>query len=242
MTDSTYSAYKIEALCVFEPHMIPKKTMLKVLSVFRVHFVKELYEGQEKEYDVVFIDVNCLQMLMKSGLNCFNKPIILLRNATEKDTTENLPSFVEASLMLNAAVLEALCISIELMANIKGLEPLHAASTHYGVTEEEEFLDITNQIITTFILEEDLTICFIAKRLAISTYKFRTKIKCITGITAVKYLLNQRLELAKIKIEKEHLFVNEAALETGFSSMSYFSKTFKNYFGYYPSDIKKTSY
>ena len=63
----------------------------------------------------------------------------------------------------------------------------------------------------------------------------RNRVKSITGITIKEYLRNYRLEKAQLLIEEGIGTLGEIAGATGHSSLSYFSKRYKIYFGKSPS-------
>ncbi len=55
------------------------------------------------------------------------------------------------------------------------------------------------------------------------------------NISPTKYIHQVRLETAKELLEKQHISISEVAYATGFESLSYFSKSFKNKYGQAPS-------
>ena len=75
----------------------------------------------------------------------------------------------------------------------------------------------------------------IAAALSISPVTLRRRIKKHTGMTAVQYIRQYRLQIAKFLLGNEGYNVQETALKTGFMSHSYFTKSFKNTFGVSPS-------
>jgi len=65
------------------------------------------------------------------------------------------------------------------------------------------------------------------------------KIKALTGYTTVELIRNFRLNRAAELIKKESATVAEIAYEVGFSSPSYFTESFKAYFGKLPSELNE---
>ncbi|MEO2129613.1 MAG: helix-turn-helix transcriptional regulator, partial [Christiangramia sp.] len=63
------------------------------------------------------------------------------------------------------------------------------------------------------------------------------KIKALTGLTANELIRKIRLERAKELLEQAgQVSVSEVSYNVGFSSPSYFSKCFKEYFGMLPKE------
>jgi transcriptional regulator GlxA family with amidase domain len=70
--------------------------------------------------------------------------------------------------------------------------------------------------------------------------KFYRKIKSLTGQSGQELLQNLRMKRAhQILSEKKGLRVAEVAYMVGFTNPKYFSKCFKETFGFPPSDLVK---
>ena len=83
-------------------------------------------------------------------------------------------------------------------------------------------VDYINKNISTDISIDD--ICSVVN---ISKYYFCRQFKKHTGMTVMKYILKTRIVLAKIDLKKTNLSVSEISEKYGFSSISYFSRVFK---------------
>ena len=70
--------------------------------------------------------------------------------------------------------------------------------------------------------------------------KFRQAFKKSTGLSPNQYYLNIRINKAKDLLTATSLTVNEIAWHTGFDSIFYFSKLFKNKNGVSPRDYRNT--
>lgn len=57
-----------------------------------------------------------------------------------------------------------------------------------------------------------------------------------TGLTVVQYITQCRMNAANILLTVQHMPVNQVYSEVGYSNPFYFSKRFKQYFGYSPSE------
>lgn len=85
-------------------------------------------------------------------------------------------------------------------------------------------------------LKEDLSVDNLASRYYISKYHLMRKFKEETGFTLHNYIVNKRLLMARTLIS-EGMPVTKAALESGFSEYSTFSRAYRKQFGATPSII-----
>jgi AraC-like DNA-binding protein len=73
----------------------------------------------------------------------------------------------------------------------------------------------------------------------LSYNRFRTVFKNNTGFSLQQYLIHERLEHAKRLMINTDLSLKEISAKTGFNSLFYFSKVFKNKMGYSPGQIRR---
>jgi signal transduction histidine kinase/ligand-binding sensor domain-containing protein/DNA-binding response OmpR family regulator len=100
-------------------------------------------------------------------------------------------------------------------------------------SKDEEFL----RNLISFINEnysKELTIDFLAGECNLSRTVFYNKIKGLTGTSPIEFVRKIKLRIAANLLEKG-FNVSEAAFKTGFTDVKYFSRLFKNQFGYSPS-------
>lgn len=74
------------------------------------------------------------------------------------------------------------------------------------------------------------------KELGLNRNQLQKKVKDVTGHTPVEYFKVFRLEKANKLIREGHANVSEAAFQTGFNQLAYFSSSYKKHFGKSPSD------
>lgn len=86
---------------------------------------------------------------------------------------------------------------------------------------------------------EDVTSTDIAENLYISTSHFCRIFKQNFGHCFQKFLCMYRIEKAKAMLKNESLSISEISVLTGFKSFSYFSKMFKEYTAYTPSEYRQ---
>ena len=78
----------------------------------------------------------------------------------------------------------------------------------------------------------------LAREIGYSRSSIQKKIKILTGKTTSQLIREFRLERARQLIQQDAGFLSEIALAVGFNSLSYFSNSYKEYFGVPPSKIK----
>ncbi|MCL5245306.1 ATP-binding protein [Cellulophaga sp. 20_2_10] len=105
---------------------------------------------------------------------------------------------------------------------------------------DKEFIQKVLVYINENIGDPDLNVESLAYELNLSRSQFYRKIKALTNQTAIEFLRNIRLQKAKQIIEMGNTNISEVSYKVGFSSPSYFTKCFKNYFDLLPTDIKPT--
>lgn len=111
---------------------------------------------------------------------------------------------------------------------------------NYGYGEKENYANNRIKRGMSYIREhfaEDLKVEEIADYAGFSRFYFSRQFKCITGMTVMKYVELLRCRYGKELLE-EGTSVTKAALECGFSDVSYFTKVFKKQYGMLPSECK----
>ena len=110
------------------------------------------------------------------------------------------------------------------------------ASPDAAPDKEEDFLIRLDRIIDENIANPDLSVAFLAKELAVSRSGLFAKAKELSGETPNKLINQARLNAAaKLLTEGKHT-IGEICYMTGFSSPSYFSKSFVSQFGVTPHE------
>lgn len=106
---------------------------------------------------------------------------------------------------------------------------------------DKEFIQKVLVYINKNIDDPELNVESLASELNLSRSQFYRKIKALTNQTASEFLRNIRLQKARQIIEMGNSNISEVSYKVGFSSPSYFTKCFKNYFDLLPTDIKPTN-
>ncbi len=102
---------------------------------------------------------------------------------------------------------------------------------------DEKFMFKVMDIIEKHISEKDFNIEDFCSEVAMSRTQLHRKLKALTGKSASIYIRSVKLSKAKRMIEEQKGNISEIAYSIGFSSPAYFTKCFKEEFGYPPSSI-----
>lgn len=85
----------------------------------------------------------------------------------------------------------------------------------------------------------NLSIDMVAKHLKISKSTVQRKLKAAVDKNLNQLIREYRLEKARKMIERQAGSLSEIAVATGFNSLSYFSYSYKKYYGTAPSQLKR---
>lgn len=88
-------------------------------------------------------------------------------------------------------------------------------------------------------LDRDLSLVEIAQVINISPTYFASLFKRATGISPHKYVVQQRVEQAKLLLSKTDLTIADIALQVGFSNQSHLTRQFKRFTGVTPKRFAK---
>lgn len=97
--------------------------------------------------------------------------------------------------------------------------------------------------IVTYIgnhLSEELSVTILADLFHVNSSHLARKFKKETGYTISEYVNNQKIEAAKMLLQRKELSISRLAENLGYNSSSYFSKVFKNITGVAPSEYVST--
>lgn len=103
---------------------------------------------------------------------------------------------------------------------------------------DEQFLNRVMMVIDEHLAEENFSIEEFGKDVGMSRSQIHRKLKALTGKSTSVYLRTVRLAKAKEMIEQKKGTISEISYWVGFSSPAYFSRCFKDEFGYTPSEVK----
>ncbi|AFY56850.1 transcriptional regulator containing an amidase domain and an AraC-type DNA-binding HTH domain [Rivularia sp. PCC 7116] len=87
-------------------------------------------------------------------------------------------------------------------------------------------------------LDKDIKLADLARLLDISQFHFSHLFKQSIGMSPYQYLLQQRVERAKLLLKQKDRLIVDIALECGFSSHSHLSRKFRQLTGITPKQYR----
>ena len=130
----------------------------------------------------------------------------------------------------------ALKISNLLRTRKKLISKTGPANSSEPVSQDSIFIKKLNLLLNEQLDNSKLRIESVAFQLNLSLSTFQRKLKNITGKSPNQYIKEHRLLRARTMINVNYGNLSEIARQTGFGSLSYFSKAYKDFFGTTPSD------
>ena len=102
---------------------------------------------------------------------------------------------------------------------------------------DKEFISLITNIIHTRMT--DLVLDDLADKFCMSQSQMNRKIKSITGLSTLAYILHIRMEWARQMLLSTETPIGEIAGKCGFGDQSHFTRTFKQRFGITPTQCRK---
>ena len=93
------------------------------------------------------------------------------------------------------------------------------------------------EIIEKNISDQNLGIEMLCDQIGISRANLYRKIKAISELSPTELIRNKRLEVALRYLKETNMSVSEVATLLGFNSHSYFSNSFKAFYGFTPTEF-----
>jgi len=191
------------------------------------------------------MDGNELTKQIKNNERTSHIPVILLTAKSEQESRlEGLETGADDYLTkpfdakeLQIRIKNLIDIRRKLHEKFAGGRILQRKSEKMLSSLDENFLRKVLEIAKNHLSEEEFSIEEFVKEAGMSKTNFHRKLKAITGKSPSLYLRSVRLARAKEMIEDKKGNISEIAYSVGFSSPVYFSKCFKEEFGFSPSDL-----
>lgn len=101
---------------------------------------------------------------------------------------------------------------------------------------DSRFMADFNRIVMSKMADSGLSVEDVSGELGLSRVQMYRKVKALTGSTPVELIRIMRLKRADRLLKQGGRTVSEVSYEVGFSSPSYFTKCFKDYFNRLPSE------
>ena len=100
---------------------------------------------------------------------------------------------------------------------------------------ENAFAIKLNKIISEHIADVELNLDTLAQKMQVSSSTLQKNLKKYQGKSVSQYVREFRLQCSKEQIDKGGLTLTEIASRFGFRNLSYFSRSYKDFFGHSPS-------
>ena len=111
-----------------------------------------------------------------------------------------------------------------------------AKNDHELSKRDRDILRITQKFMKENMGNSELDVNKLGRKLLLSRTKLYEKIKALTGKTPNELFRVYKLNYAASLLKEGKLNVTEVASQTGFSSVAFFSRSFKKHFGVSPKD------
>ena len=98
-----------------------------------------------------------------------------------------------------------------------------------------------NKIIDKNIQNTEYGVEELSNDVGLSRVHVYRKIKHLTGLSVSEFIRNTKLNKATVLLRESGKSIAEIAYETGFSSPSYFSKSFKDYYKISPREFNQNN-
>lgn len=104
---------------------------------------------------------------------------------------------------------------------------------------DEKLMERIVRVINENLSNPNISVSDIAKEVGISSVHLNRKLRELTNQTTSRFIRNLRLQAAAQMLKEKKHSIAEVSDLTGFSDPSYFSKSFKEFYGMYPSVYMK---
>ncbi len=121
-------------------------------------------------------------------------------------------------------------------SNRNSISPKDIAMT----STDERFLEKIQEIVDNDLSDSNFTVDEFSKKLGMSRMQLHRKLTALTGLSTTAYIRDQRLRMAIQRLEKSDETISEIAYAVGFSSPSYFIKTFKETYSMTPFEYQES--
>jgi DNA-binding response OmpR family regulator len=104
---------------------------------------------------------------------------------------------------------------------------------------DSEFYRQFCEILEKRMSDSELSVEDLAAEMSLSRVQFYRKLKSLTNYSPAELLRNARLKRADSLLKSTEKTVSEISYEVGFSSPSYFTKCYRDYYGELPTAVQK---
>jgi signal transduction histidine kinase/DNA-binding response OmpR family regulator len=186
--------------------------------------------------------IELCELLKKNDLTSHIPIVLLTAKHSDEAKIEGLSSGANAYLIkpFNKDVLLLTITNIlnnrkQLFEQFKSNSGFHYENEEIESADQKLIQGIINLILDN-ISNTKINADFIAKRVFISRTVLYTKIEALTGQTVNEFIAQVRLKKAKQHLLNPDTNISEVSYKVGYSSQSYFSRSFTKAFGFTPRE------
>ena len=225
---------------------------------YRVLFALDGKEGLAKaeEYmpDLILTDLMMPEMdgyelcrVIRASAILNHIPVIVVTaRCEEKDLLMGLEAGADAYLVKPFSADELKIRVAKLLESRRLLREKYSQALQEGKSDsveisdgDKDFMARLQKVLFANISDTDLSSEILADKLFMSKSQLNRKVKSITGLDTATYVRQSRMSFAKKLIAAGDMSIGDIVMRCGFESPSYFTKTFKQYFGVTPSQYRK---
>ncbi|MBN1597804.1 MAG: response regulator [Bacteroidales bacterium] len=212
-----------------------------------------ILQAQNHSPDLIISDIMMpildgieMTKLLKKEKATSHIPIVLLTaKSSEEDEIEGLSLGIEGYIKkpFNTDILKMKISNI--FKNRKLLHDNFKKTYEYipeGITKNRrdlEFIETATNLVLNNLTNKELNSHFLENKLAVSKTVLYTKLKSLTGQSVNEFIRVLRLKKALELIKKGDNNLSAIGYDVGFSSLSYFTRSFSKHFGKPPSEFIK---
>ena len=173
-------------------------------------------------------------------------PVILLTsNAQENQRAEGYDCGADAYITKPFSSKVLLSRVRNLLENRKRLKYVYASGADDEAKDaadpDSRFMADFGRVVRERMSDSSLSVETISSALGLSRVQMYRKVKQLTGQSPVEIIRVTRLKKAERLLKTTKMTVSEISYDVGFSSPSYFSKCFKDYFGVQSGEVRENS-
>lgn len=262
MTENTFPVdeeLRQPTLLVIEDNTDIARYIAAVLdNRYRLLFARDGKEGLAKaeEYmpDLILTDLMMPEMdgyelcrtIRASEILNHIPVIVVTARCEEKDRLMGLEAGADAYLIKPFSVDELKIRIAKLLEQRRLLREKYSRALQEGQSEsvdisdaDKDFIARLQKVLFANISDTDLSSELLADKLFMSKSQLNRKVKSITGLDTATYVRQSRMSFAKKLLSSGDLSIGDIVMQCGFESPSYFTKTFKQYFGVTPTQFRK---
>ena len=257
--ESKSNKHKHAILIVENNRDIKELIISELKDIYQIYEASDGKEGLrmaiEKKPSLIISDVKMPEM---DGIELCQKirhneytmhiPFIMLTaRSSVKQQIEGLEHGADAYIT-KPFDLDYLCVQIERliagkenqkkqMVTIEQIDSPHQIGVE---SHDGKFLKKLGDIINEHLDDTELSVDFLCQKIGLSRTHLNRKMRDLIGESPASYIRQLRLHKSVRLIKERNLSISEIAFKVGFSSPSYFSQAFRDYYGLTPKEFIST--